>query len=110
MRQFWWWRDARLPLLLKGHASDARLVRFRIGSGLSVSGEGGGDVDVGSLIDAAQSWTKDIEGAGWKSDAGAGLEWRIASRGWVRVDLAIPFQPSPGADRARVYATVRLPF
>ncbi len=62
------------------------------------------------FYDGGAAWTKDIEGAGWKSDAGAGLEWRIASRGWVRVDLAIPFQPSPGADRARVYALVRLPF
>jgi hemolysin activation/secretion protein len=47
---------------------------------------------------------------GFKADAGVGLEYRIFNRGWARVDLAVPFQPSPGADRARVYGVVRLPF
>jgi len=47
---------------------------------------------------------------GFKADAGVGLEYRIFNRGWARVDLAVPFQPSPGADRARVYGMVRLPF
>jgi len=62
------------------------------------------------FYDGGAAWTEGTSGAGWKSDAGAGLEWRILGRGWVRVDLAVPFQPAPGADRARVYATVRLPF
>jgi surface antigen Omp85-like protein len=62
------------------------------------------------FYDGGAAWTKGAAGAGWKSDAGAGLEWRILSRGWARVDLAVPFQPATGADRARVYAMVRLPF
>ena len=62
------------------------------------------------FYDGGAAWTKGMDGAGWKSDAGAGLEWRIFSRGWVRVDVAVPFQPSPGADRARVYGMIRLPF
>ena len=62
------------------------------------------------FYDGGAAWTKDLDGAGWKSDAGAGLEWRILSRGWVRVDVAVPFQPAPGADGTRAYAMVRLPF
>jgi len=62
------------------------------------------------FYDGGAAWTEGLDGAGWKSDAGAGLEWTIASRGRVRVDLAVPLQPSPGTDRARVYAVVRLPF
>lgn len=62
------------------------------------------------FYDGGAAWTKGVDGAGWKSDAGAGLEWRILGRGWVRLDLAVPFQPRPGADRARVYGMVRLPF
>jgi hypothetical protein len=62
------------------------------------------------FYDGGAAWTGGISGAGWKSDAGAGLEWRIRTRGWARVDVAVPFQPAPGADRARVYGMVRLPF
>jgi len=62
------------------------------------------------FYDGGAAWTQDRDGAGFKSDAGAGLEWRILNRGWARVDLAVPFQPSPGADRARVYGMIRLPF
>lgn len=62
------------------------------------------------FYDGGAAWTKGTDGAGWKSDAGAGLEWSVLSRGRLRVDVAFPFQPAPGADRARVYALVRLPF
>lgn len=62
------------------------------------------------FYDGGSAWTGGLDGAGWKSDAGAGLEWRILGRGWARVDVAVPFQPAPGADRARVYGMVRLPF
>jgi hypothetical protein len=62
------------------------------------------------FYDGGAAWSSGLDGAGWKSDAGAGLEWRILGRGWARVDLAVPFQPPPGADRARVYGMVRLPF
>ena len=62
------------------------------------------------FYDGGAAWTSGFDGAGWKSDAGAGLEWRILRLGYVRVDLAVPFQPAPGSDRARVYGMVRLPF
>ncbi len=62
------------------------------------------------FYDGGSAWGGAGEGSGWKSDAGAGLEWRILSRGWARVDVAFPFSPTPGADRARVYGMVRLPF
>ena len=62
------------------------------------------------FYDGGAAWTKGLSGAGWKSDAGAGLEYRIFNRGWARLDVAVPFQPPPGADRARVYGMIRLPF
>ena len=63
-----------------------------------------------AFYDGGGAWTDGLGSRGWKSDAGAGLEWRILSRGWARVDVAFPFQRAPGADRARVYGTLRLPF
>jgi hypothetical protein len=62
------------------------------------------------FADGGSAWGGDADGGGFKADAGAGLEFRILSRGWARVDVAVPFQPAPGADRARVYGMVRLPF
>jgi hemolysin activation/secretion protein len=62
------------------------------------------------FYDGGAAWTDGIDGAGWKGDAGAGLQWAFLGHGQVRVDLAVPFQPAPGADRARVYANLRLPF
>ena len=62
------------------------------------------------FYDGGAAWTEGIDGAGWRGDAGAGLQWSFLGRGQVRVDLAVPFQPAPGADRARFYANLRLPF
>jgi Omp85 superfamily domain len=62
------------------------------------------------FYDGGVAWTEGTSGAGWKSDAGAGLQWSILGRGQVRLDLAVPFQPAPGNDRARFYANLRLPF
>jgi hypothetical protein len=63
------------------------------------------------FADGGQAWGGSLSNdAGFKADAGVGLEYRIFNRGSARVDLAVPFQPSPGADRARVYGMIRLPF
>jgi hypothetical protein len=61
------------------------------------------------FADGGSAWGGDDD-RGFKADAGVGLEFRIFNRGWARVDLAVPFQPSPGADRARLYGMVALPF
>ena len=62
------------------------------------------------FADGGSAWGGAGAGSGFKADAGVGLEFRILNRGWARVDVAVPFQPSPGADRARVYGMIRLPF
>jgi hypothetical protein len=66
--------------------------------------------DLVLFYDGGAAWTEGLDGAGWKSDAGAGLQWSILGRGQVRLDLAVPFQPAPDNDRARFYANLRLPF
>jgi hypothetical protein len=62
------------------------------------------------FYDGGAAWTGGSDGAGWKSGAGAGLEWRFLTRGRARVDVAFPFQPSAGQERARVYGLLQLPF
>ena len=62
------------------------------------------------FYDGGAAWTEGVDGAGWKSDAGAGLQWSFLGRGQARVDVAVPFQPAPGNDRVRVYGNLRLPF
>jgi outer membrane protein insertion porin family len=63
-----------------------------------------------AFYDGGQAWTSGADGEGWKSAAGAGLEIRFLSRAFARVDLAFPFSPSEGQDKARVYGLVQLPF
>ena len=62
------------------------------------------------FYDGGTAWTSGLDGPGWKSDAGAGLEWRFMTRGNARVDVAFPFQPSAGQEKVRVYGMLRLPF
>ena len=63
-----------------------------------------------AFADGGKAWTSGVAGAGWKSSAGIGLDFRPLRRGYARVDLAFPFQPSPGQDWARVYGMIQLPF
>jgi hypothetical protein len=62
------------------------------------------------FYDGGTAWAEGVDGPGWKSAAGAGLEWRFLTRGKARVDVAFPFQPSEGQERARVYGLLQLPF
>jgi hypothetical protein len=41
---------------------------------------------------------------------GVGLEWPGGAQGRVRVDGAYALRPPPGQDRARVHASIVLPF
>ena len=62
------------------------------------------------FYDGGTAWSEGVDGAGWKSAAGAGLEWRFLTRGKARVDVAFPFQPSAGQENVRVYGMLQLPF
>ena len=62
------------------------------------------------FADGGRAWRPGVDAAGWKSSAGVGLDFRPLRRGYARVDLAFPFQPSPGQDKARVYGMIQLPF
>ena len=62
------------------------------------------------FYDGGTAWTQGVDGEGWKSAAGAGLRWRFLTRGWARVDVAFPLQPSEGQEKARVYGMLQLPF
>jgi len=63
-----------------------------------------------AFVDGGRAWTSGVDGAGWKSSAGVGLDFRPLRRGYARIDVAFPFQKSPGQDWARVYGMVQLPF
>jgi outer membrane translocation and assembly module TamA len=63
-----------------------------------------------AFVDGGRAWTSGVDGAGWKSSAGVGLDFRPLSRGYARIDVAFPFQKSPGQDGARVYGMIQLPF
>ncbi len=62
------------------------------------------------FYDGGSAWTSGFDGAGWKSAAGAGLHLRFLTRGYARIDVAFPFQPSEGQETARVYGMLQLPF
>jgi hypothetical protein len=62
-----------------------------------------------AFYDGGVAWTSGRAGAGWRDDAGVGLQWP-ADRGIVRVDLGVALRPEAGRDRARVHALLRLPF
>ena len=63
-----------------------------------------------AFVDGGRAWTSGVDGAGWKSSAGVGLDFRPLRRGYTRIDVAFPFQKSPGQDWARVYGMIQLPF
>jgi surface antigen Omp85-like protein/surface antigen-like variable number repeat protein len=63
-----------------------------------------------AFADGGRAWTPGVDGAGWKSSAGLGLDFRPLRRGYTRIDVAFPFQKSPGQDWARVYGMIQLPF
>jgi hypothetical protein len=62
------------------------------------------------FYDGGAAWTGGITGAGWRDDVGLGLEWPTTGIIRARVDGAYALRPPPGQDRARVYATIVLPF
>jgi hypothetical protein len=63
-----------------------------------------------AFYDGGAAWTSGTSGAGWRDDVGLGLEWPTTGLLRVRVDGAYALRPPPGQDRARVYATIVLPF
>jgi hypothetical protein len=62
-----------------------------------------------AFYDAGAAWGG-APGRGFRHDAGVGLEWPGGGRGYLRADLAFALRPSPGQDRARLHALVRVPF
>jgi outer membrane protein assembly factor BamA len=63
-----------------------------------------------AFYDGGATFSRGPRDSGWRDDVGIGLEWPGGGRAYVRVDVALPLQRSPGADRARVHASLRLPF
>ena len=66
--------------------------------------------DLIAFYDGGAAWTRGTEGAGYRDDVGAGLEWPGGGDGRVRVDGAYALRPLPGQRRARVHASIVLPF
>jgi surface antigen Omp85-like protein len=64
---------------------------------------------VRAFYDGGVAWGGE-PGSGYRDDAGVGLEWPGGGRGYLRADLAFALRPSPGQDRARLHALVRVPF
>lgn len=63
-----------------------------------------------AFYDGGAAFSSERPDSGWRDDVGLGLEWPGGGRAYVRVDVALPLQRTPGADRARVHGTLRLPF
>lgn len=63
-----------------------------------------------AFYDGGAAWTSGTSGAGWRDDVGLGLEWPAAGQARLRVDGGFALRPLPGQERARVYATIVLPF
>jgi hypothetical protein len=63
-----------------------------------------------AFYDGGAAFSSGRPDSGWRDDVGIGLEWPGGGRAYVRVDVALPLQRTPGADRARVHGTLRLPF
>lgn len=66
--------------------------------------------DLIAFYDGGAAWTRGLTGAGYRDDVGAGLEWPGGGDGRVRVDGAYALRPLPGQRRARVHASIVLPF
>jgi hypothetical protein len=62
------------------------------------------------FYDGGAAWTAGMTGEGWRDDVGVGLEWPTTGLIRARVDGAYALRPPAGQDRARVYATIVLPF
>jgi hypothetical protein len=63
-----------------------------------------------AFYDGGAAFSRGVKDAGWHDDVGIGLAWPGGGRAYLRVDVALPLRRSPGADRARVHGTLRLPF
>jgi hypothetical protein len=63
-----------------------------------------------AFYDGGATWTSGLEGAGWRDDVGLGVEWPTTGQIRVRLDGGYALRPPPGQDRARLYATIVLPF
>jgi hypothetical protein len=66
--------------------------------------------DVIAFYDGGAAWTSSRNGAGYRDDVGAGLEWPGGGDGRLRVDGAFALRPLPGERRLRAYASIVLPF
>jgi hypothetical protein len=66
--------------------------------------------DLLAFYDGGAAWTRGLTGAGYRDDVGVGLEWPGGGEGRVRVDGAYALRPLPGQRRARVHASIVLPF
>jgi len=66
--------------------------------------------DLMAFYDGGAAWTRGLTGAGYRDDVGVGLEWPGGGDGRVRVDGAYALRPLPGQRRARVHASIVLPF
>jgi hypothetical protein len=66
--------------------------------------------DLIAFYDGGAAWTRGLTGAGYRDDVGIGLEWPGGGDGHVRVDGAYARRPLPGQRRARVHASIVLPF
>jgi surface antigen Omp85-like protein/surface antigen-like variable number repeat protein len=63
-----------------------------------------------AFYDGGAAWTRGLAGAGYRDDVGAGLEWPGGGDGRLRIDGAYALRPLPGRRRARVHASIVLPF
>jgi hypothetical protein len=63
-----------------------------------------------AFYDGGAAFSRGPRDSGWRDDVGIGFEWPGGGRAYVRVDVAMPLQRSPGTDRARVHGSLRLPF
>jgi hypothetical protein len=70
---------------------------------------GGHWPDVIGFYDGGRTWS-DGEGSGWRDDVGVGLEWPTWRFSRIRIDGAYALRPPEGDDRARVHASIVLPF
>jgi len=66
--------------------------------------------DLIAFYDGGAAWTRGLQGAGYRDDVGVGLEWPGGGEGRVRVDGGYALRPLPGQRRARVHASIVLPF
>ena len=66
--------------------------------------------DLLAFYDGGAAWTRGTSGAGYRDDVGVGLEWPGGGDGRVRVDGGYALRPLPGQRRARVNASIVLPF